>query len=121
MLAQFASAGADADAAFPRFEKVRQMARPTEMTRETAEMLAIQALSFLADEPERLARFLAVTGIEAQSLRDAAREPNFLLGVLDHLAGDERLLRQFSDHQEITPEVVTRARDLLAGAPPGAP
>lgn len=97
------------------------MSRRTQATYESAEMLAIQALSFLADDPERLARFLALTGIEAQSLRRAAREPNFLLGVLDHLAGDERLLRQFSEQQAVTPEVVTRARDLLAGAPPATP
>lgn len=97
------------------------MARRPEVMRETAEMLAIQALSFIAEEPERLGRFLAVTGLEAQSLRDAAREPNFLLGVLDHLAGDERLLTEFASQHELPPETVTRARDLLAGAPPAAP
>jgi Protein of unknown function (DUF3572) len=97
------------------------MSRRTEMTRESAEMLAIEALGFLAEDPERLGRFLALTGIEAQSLRTAAREPNFLLGVLDHLAGDERLLRQFSDQKEIEPETVPRARDLLARAPPATP
>jgi len=97
------------------------MARREAMTREFAETLAIQALSFLAEEPERLGRFLAFTGIEAQSLRDAAREPNFLLGVLDHLAGDERLLSEFATLKEIAPEIVTSARDLLAGAPPATP
>ena len=97
------------------------MARRPEMTRDLAETLAIQALSFLAEDPERLSRFLAFTGIEAQSLRDAAREPNFLLGVLDHLAGDERLLSEFATQREIAPEVVTAARDLLAAAPPATP
>ena len=96
------------------------MARPPE-TRESAEMLAIQALSFIAEDPERLGRFLAITGLEAQSLRDAAREPNFLLGVLDHLAGDERLLTEFATQHELTPDVVTRARDTLAGARPATP
>lgn len=84
-------------------------------------MLAISALNFLAEDPERLGRFLAVTGIEAQSLRDAAREPNFLLGVLDHLAGDERLLTEFANQNELAPEIVIRARDLLARAPPATP
>ncbi|MBX9774680.1 MAG: DUF3572 domain-containing protein [Xanthobacteraceae bacterium] len=97
------------------------MARRPEVTRESAEMLAIQALSFMAEEPERLGRFLAVTGLEAQSLRDAAREPNFLLGVLDHLAGDERLLTEFASQHALTPEVVTRARDVLAHARPATP
>jgi hypothetical protein len=84
-------------------------------------MLAIQALSYIAQEPERLSRFLAVTGLEAQSLRDAAREPNFLLGVLDHLAGDERLLTEFAAQLELTPETVTRARNALAAARPATP
>jgi hypothetical protein len=97
------------------------MARRPEVTRESAEMLAIQALSFVAEEPERLGRFLAVTGLEAQSLRDAAREPNFLLGVLDHLAGDERLLTEFATQHELTPETVIRARDALARARPATP
>jgi hypothetical protein len=97
------------------------MAKRPEVTRDSAEMLAIQVLNFLAEDPERLSRFLAFSGIEAQSLRDAAREPNFLLGVLDHLAGDERLLTDFVAKSELTPEVVIRARDLLAGAPPATP
>mgnify|MGYP001472187644 CR=1 FL=1 len=97
------------------------MARRPEMMRDSAESLAIQALSFLAEDPERLSRFLAFTGIEAQSLRDAAREPNFLLGVLDHLAGDDRLLTEFATQRGIAPYVVTAARDLLAGAPPATP
>ena len=97
------------------------MARRPEVTRESAEMLAIQALSYIAQEPERLGRFLAVTGLEAQSLRDAAREPNFLLGVLDHVAGDERLLTEFATQHELTPETVIRARNALAGARPATP
>ena len=88
------------------------------MTRELAETVAIQALGFIAAEPERLRRFLALTGIEAQSLRDAAREPNFLLGVLDYLAGDDDLLAAFAGDAAIEPEVVVVARDLLAGTPP---
>ena len=88
------------------------------MTREWAETVAIQALAFIADEPERLSRFLALTGIGPESLRDAAREPNFLLGVLDHLASNEKMLREFASLADIEPEVVTMARDLLARAPP---
>ncbi len=105
----------------PPAGKARHGARDDGATRDRAETLAITALAFLAEEPERLGRFLALTGIEAQSLRDAAREPNFLLGVLDHLAGDERLLSEFATRKEIAPEVVTSARDLLAGAPPATP
>ncbi len=93
------------------------MARRPEMAQELAEMLAVQALSFIAAEPERLGRFLAITGIEAQSLRDAAREPNFLSGVLDHLVGDDSLMRAFAEHDGIDPLDVVRARSVLGSAP----
>jgi hypothetical protein len=81
-----------------------------------AEELAIAALGFIAAEPERLGRFLAMTGIGPDSIRDAAREPRFLAGVLDHVAGDEALLRGFAAEHELDPETVMRAREFLAGA-----
>jgi hypothetical protein len=86
-----------------------------------AEQLAIAALGFIAGEPERLERFLTLTGIALDSIRAAAREPNFLLGVLDYVAGDEALLLAFAQHAEIEPEEVAGARDVLARAPPEVP
>lgn len=84
---------------------------------ETAAAIAIAALGFIAGDSERLARFLAMTGIGPESIRAAAREPAFLLGVLDYLAGDEPLLLAFASQNEFDPEQVTRARELLAGLP----
>jgi len=73
------------------------------------------ALGFIAAEPERLGRFLAMTGIGPHSVRAAALEPQFLAGVLDYLVADEELLRAFAAQSEIDPETVMRARALLAG------
>lgn len=87
--------------------------------RDAATALAIAALSFIASEPERLGRFLALTGIGPESIRTAAREPDFLLGVLDHLVGDEPLLLAFANQNEIDPEQVALARDVLAAASEG--
>ena len=87
--------------------------------RGAATALAIAALSFIASEPERLGRFLALTGIGPESIRTAAREPDFLLGVLDHLVGDEPLLLAFANQNEIDPEQVALARDVLAAASEG--
>jgi Protein of unknown function (DUF3572) len=86
--------------------------------KEAAIALAILALSFIADDPERLGRFLALSGIGPESIRTAAREPGFLVGVLDHLASDDELLRTFAEQNEFDPEQVMQARELLAGAPP---
>ena len=83
-----------------------------------ASALAIAALSFIAEDPERLGRFLALSGIGPDSLRAAAREPGFLLGVLEHVTGDEALLLAFSESAGIDPVDIARARDVLAGEVP---
>lgn len=84
-------------------------------TKASPDELAIAALGFLAADPERLARFLAETGLGPQSLRAAAREPGFLLGVLDHVASDESLMLAFAEENGVDPQDVERARAMLAG------
>jgi hypothetical protein len=84
------------------------------ITAEAAESLAIQALAFLAAEPERLGRFLATTGIGPERIRTAAREPQFLAGLLDYLVGDEQLLIGFANQNSLDPADVARACSALA-------
>jgi hypothetical protein len=82
---------------------------------EAAEALAIQALNFLATEPQRFSRFLALSGLAPDSIRAAAAEPGFLAGVLAHLGDDETLLVAFAAEAGVTPADVDRARRALAG------
>ena len=91
------------------------MKRPRPLTQKEAESLAIQALAFIAGEPERIGPFLAATGIGPDMIRAAAREPDFLAGVLDYLAGDEVLLVTFATAADINPFDVEVARDVLGG------
>jgi Protein of unknown function (DUF3572) len=91
------------------------MKRPTSPSQETAEMLTIQVLAFIAEEPERMALFLSATGIEPAGIRDAAREPDFLAGVLEHMLGDENLLLAFADSAGINPAEIARAHGVLSG------
>src|SRR5262245_11045773 len=91
------------------------MAKSARITREIAENLAIQALSFLAGDPERLGRFLAVTGIGPDMIRKAAADPAFLAGVLDHVVADEPLLVAVADHAGVTPQTIEDAQALLSG------
>jgi hypothetical protein len=84
-------------------------------TREAAEQLAIQALGFIAADGERLGRFLALTGIGPDEIRAAAREPGFLAGILDHIAGHEDLVMAFAEQAGIDPSHVNAAREVLAG------
>ncbi|MFZ3308266.1 MAG: DUF3572 domain-containing protein [Xanthobacteraceae bacterium] len=92
------------------------MKRPAPNTRESAEMMAIQALSFLAADPERLGAFLSMTGIGPDAIRDAAREPGFLAGVLEHMLDNEPLLLAFAEAAGLDPADIARARNAL-GAP----
>ena len=91
------------------------MNKASERSREAAEALAVQALNFLATEPARLSRFLALSGLDPASIRTAAAESGFLAGVLAHLGEDESLLVAFATEAGVTPVEVDRARRLLAG------
>jgi hypothetical protein len=84
--------------------------------RDAAEALALRALAFLAEDPERLGRFLALTGIGPGELRSVATDPALLGGVLDHLLADERLLVAFAEANELEPEAAAHARRHLPGA-----
>jgi hypothetical protein len=77
--------------------------------------VAIAALGFLADDPERLQRFLALSGLGPHNLRRAAADPAFLSAVLEYLAADEPLLLAFASRQGWPPADVVRARDALGG------
>jgi len=83
-----------------------------------SEVIALNCLTFLAEDGERLGRFLALSGVSPATLRAQAREPSFLAGVLDYLLSDEKLLLEFSAAQELKPEAVIRARSRLPGAAP---
>jgi hypothetical protein len=89
------------------------MPKPAPYSQETAEMLAVQALAFIAEDDDRLGCFIASTGIAVQSIRDAARDPNFLAGVLEHMLADENLLLAFAHSGGFDPAEVARARQGL--------
>jgi hypothetical protein len=76
-------------------------------------MLAIQALAFIAEAPDRLSPFLAVTGLAPERIREAAREPDFLAGVLEHMLGNENLLIAYSQSTGIDPADIARAYNAL--------
>ncbi len=83
--------------------------------RDNAAELSCRALAFLAAEPERVNRFLSLTGVDPADLRALAGEPDFQLAILDHLAGDEALLLAFAQDLGLAPEAIGRARLALGG------
>lgn len=75
--------------------------------------LAIEALSFVAGDTVLFSRFLRLTGLELENLREAADEPGFLAGVLDFVIADAPTLTDFAAHAEVEPDVVVAARRAL--------
>jgi hypothetical protein len=88
--------------------------KPVQNPREAAEMVAVQALSFIAGDPERLGQFLAETGIGPDTLRSAASDPKFLINVLDFVMRDDATVKAFANAAEIHPTSVAAARQALA-------
>ena len=93
------------------------MKQAPQLPQDRAEALAIQALTFIAGDGDRLGRFLAVTGIGPAEIRAAAGEPGFLAGVLEYLASDERLIEAFANEAGLDPGDVGKAHAALAGNP----
>jgi len=93
--------------------KWKPMNKRARTSPEAAEMLAIQALAFIAAETERMTAFLSITGIAPDAIRDAARSPDFLVGVLEHMLDDESLLIAFADSAGLDPAEIARARHAL--------
>ena len=88
--------------------------RPAVMDRARAEAMAAEALGFLGRSPERLIRFLDVSGLSPDTLRAAAAEPGYFAGLMDYLVSDEELLLAFAGEIGASPESVMQARHLLS-------
>ncbi|KAB2677245.1 MULTISPECIES: DUF3572 domain-containing protein [Brucella/Ochrobactrum group] len=87
----------------------------TPMSQADAEAIAIEALAWLAQDKDLLPRFLALTGIEAASIRQAAREPGFLAGVLQFFLSHEPTLLRYCDEAGRDPTIIEKALIHLPG------
>ncbi len=92
------------------------MKKPVQNPREAAEIVAVQALSFIAGDPGRLGAFLAETGIGPQTLRTAAADPHFLKCVLDFVMRDDATVTAFAAASQLHPTNIAAAH-LVLGEP----
>ncbi len=91
--------------------------KSSRISREDAEVLAIEALAFIAADESRLLPFLRATGLAPADIRREAGSPEFLAGVLDFLMSDDSLLLVFAGHRGLDPNSVAAARRVIM---PGA-
>lgn len=84
------------------------------ITTDEAETTALNAFSFLAQDDERLTRFLETTGLRPETIRQAVETPGFLAAVLDYVASDEPLLLDLAKALATKPERIMEARHTLS-------
>jgi len=84
------------------------------ITVEEAESVALSAFSFITSDDGRMARFLSISGLRADTIRIAAESAGFFAGILDYIASDEALLIAFAEQTNIKPERVMQAHWTLS-------
>lgn len=92
--------------------------KPSKLTVEEAETLALQALAFVLADPKQISRFLALTGSTPQDLRDIASSRELHIATLEYLLSDETLLLAYCREAGIDPALIAPAHGLLAGRVP---
>lgn len=81
---------------------------------ESIEEHAIGILGFLASDPERLGRFLSLTGVDPTDIRGLMQDQGFWRAIYDHLFEDESLLLVYCAEASITPAALVRLRQSLS-------
>lgn len=79
------------------------------------EATAAAVLGWLANEPDMLGRFLALSGVQPHQLRNAVNDPGFLAGMIDFLMNHEPTLMAFCEATGTKPEVVNAAWQFYSG------
>lgn len=75
--------------------------------------IALKILGSIAADPERLGRFLDLTGLRADTIREASQRKEFWVALYDHVAGYEPLLMEIAAEIGETPEAIIKARNRL--------
>lgn len=87
----------------------------TPLTQQSAEILALEALSWLVANDELLPVFLGSTGASEADLRHRSKDPEFLGSVLDFLLMDDAWVQAFCEASDNKPDYPIRARAALPG------
>ena len=87
----------------------------TQLAKDSAEVIALEALGWLASDDELSGVFMGSTGASASEMRERATDPEFLASVLDFLLMDDAWVQAFCDANDYAPDFPLRARAALPG------
>jgi hypothetical protein len=83
-----------------------------------ASAIALKLLGYMAADGDVLGRFMALSGVSPEELRNGLSDPHFQAGVLDFVLADESLLVAFAANEGLDPAAIMRARAALPGFTP---
>ncbi|MEM7703072.1 MAG: DUF3572 family protein [Pseudomonadota bacterium] len=83
-------------------------------TSASAATLALAALGWLLEDGDRAERYLSLTGLDPDSLREGLGDPTVLASCLDFLANYEPDLIRAAEALAVTPEELIAARASLS-------
>lgn len=83
--------------------------------KDNASIIALNFISFLASDEDRLMRFCAYTGMSSGDLPAGIGETAFQAMALDYALSDEALLMAFAADAGLDPEAIVAARCVLPG------
>jgi hypothetical protein len=89
-------------------------ALPEKITTDAAEALAVAAFSAITGDEERMSRFMAISGLRPDTIREAAASPRFFAGILDYVVSDEALLIGLATELNVKPERLMGAHMALS-------
>ena len=89
--------------------------RMTLPSRDQAEAVAVSILNWMIADPDMMGRFLALSGLEASSIRAASMEPGFHAGLTGFVMAHEPTLMAFCEENDIKAERVAACHVKLAG------
>lgn len=79
------------------------------------EIVAVQAVAWLAGHDDLLPVFLGATGADGNAMRDSLEDPVFQGSVLDFILLDDAWIREFCDSVDLPYDLPFKARQSLAG------
>lgn len=81
----------------------------------TADVLAFQALAFIVADDTLRDRFLALSGLDAETLRAQIEVAETQASVLEFLIGHDPDLMSFAEAAGVTPEHIVKSWRALGG------
>ncbi len=85
------------------------------MSRENAEVFALNALGWIVGQEDILPAFLGATGSSESDIRGRVGDPEFQLCVLDFLMMDDQWIISCCDELRVPYECVSEARQAMPG------